>query len=295
MSFRGYLLSGLIVAALSASTAEAAGTVQVLRAASPTLGRVIPYLAYVPAEKPADGKRWPVVYLLHGRGGNEAEWFESGKLAPLLDTAIAEGRVQPMVVVTPDGGNSWYVDGWDRSSYIETAFTDDLIKAIDASFPTAACRQGRAIGGFSMGGWGAVLLALDHPTLYLAAISLSGAMPRPMTVEDLKTLPLNEVPYQGAFGDPFDIERFNKSNVFNRIDNLKGVSPKPVFWLHVGDGEESALIEGAALMHDRLRDAGAISNLTIDKGGHNFLTWRRSVIQALEWLSPQLVTTCPPR
>jgi S-formylglutathione hydrolase FrmB len=294
MNVKGYLLSSLMVASFSASTAQAAGSVQKLEAPSPTLGRSIAYLAYLPAEKPVDGQRWPVFYLLHGRGGTEAEWFDSGGLATRLDKAIAEGRIQPMVVITPGAGNSWYVDGPEQRNHIETAFSGDLVKAIDTTFPTAACREGRAIGGSSMGGWGAVLLSLDHPNLYLAAISLSGAMPRPMTVDDLKTLPLNEAPYQGAFGNPFDIERFNKSNVFNHIDHLKGVSNKPGFWFHVGDGEEASFIEGAALMHDRLREEGAISNLRIDKGGHNFLTWRRSVMQALEWLSPRLVTKCSP-
>lgn len=167
--------------------ASAAGIVEYdLEAPSPTLGRTIPYAVYKPFPFPAEGERWPVVYLLHGLTGADGDWFTWGNLAPILDRAIADGRIPPVVVVAPGAGDSWYVDNPDPGGLglIDTAFAVDLVAAIDASLPTAACREGRAIGGVSMGGAGAILQAINHPQTYVAAMSFSGALHRPMQPND---------------------------------------------------------------------------------------------------------------
>lgn len=285
-------LVALAVAMIFAAPASA-GTVEYkFEAESPTLGRAIPYAVYRPFPFPPEGERWPVVYLLHGLTGAGGDWFTWGNLAPILDQAIAEGRIPPLFVVAPSAGDSWYVDNPDPGSLglIDTAFATDLIAAIDKSLPTAACREGRAIGGFSMGGAGALLQVMNHPETYVAAMSLSGALHRPFEKGDLRRW----IPdlYKGAFGEPFDAARFNAANVFTRINALRRAKVKPDIYLTIGDNDYPDLIEASAMFHNQVRTTGVRSTLRIGAGPHYWETVQQAIIPALEWLAPKLDATC---
>jgi enterochelin esterase family protein len=279
-----------------AAPANAAGIVEYdLRAPSPTLGRSIPYALYKPFPFPAAGERWPVVYLLHGLTGADGDWFTWGNLGPILDRAIADGRIPPMLVVAPGAGDSWYVDNADPGGLglIDTAFATDLVAAIDASLPTAACREGRAIGGVSMGGAGALLQAINHPQTYVAAMSFSGALHRLMQPND----PRRWIPdlYGNVFGKPFDAARFNAANAFSRANSLRPLSQKQAFYLSIGDEDFPDLIEANAAFHNLLVTAKADSSLRIGPGRHYWDSWQQAIVPALEWLAPHLDSTCGSR
>ncbi|MDW6023801.1 alpha/beta hydrolase family protein [Mesorhizobium sp. BAC0120] len=288
MSLALFALFGIVAGA------NAAGIVEYgLKADSPVLGRPIPYAAYKPFPHPAEGERWPVVYLLHGLTGKDRDWFTWGNLGPILDQAIADGRIPPLIVVAPGFGDSWYVDNPDPGGYgrVDTALATDLVHAVDYRFPTAACRFGRAVGGLSMGGAGAVLQGLNHPDTYVAVMSLSGALHQPLAQDDPR---LRWIPslYRNVFGDPFDRERFNAANAFNRVGKLRMASQRPAFYLTIGDQDYPDLIEASALFHNKLRELGIDTTLRIGKGGHFWDTWQQAIIPALEWLAPKLDRTC---
>lgn len=288
------LAAALAAAITFAVPASAGGIVEYhLAAESPTLGRPIPYALYKPSDAPAAGERWPVVYLLHGHTGADGDWFTQGNIVPQLDRAIAEGRIPPMVVVSPGAGNSWYVDSPDPGGFglVGTAFATDLIAAIDNSLPTAACREGRAIGGLSMGGYGAILQAIDHPELYVGAMSFSGAMHRPMQQNDHRLGWIADL-YEGAFGNPFDAGRFNAANVFTRLDELRDVQQKPDFYLTIGKDDYADLVEASPAVDKLLRAAGANSTFQMASGKHDWDTWHAAIIPALEWLAPKLDPKC---
>ena len=106
---RPYFVAGVLFAlfANAASVANSASRLSMgLEAPSPVLGHTIRYWAYLPEDPLPRAQRYPVVYLLHGLHGNETRWFRSGLIAPLLDAAIAAGKIPPLIVVTPDGGDS---------------------------------------------------------------------------------------------------------------------------------------------------------------------------------------------
>jgi S-formylglutathione hydrolase FrmB len=288
-------LLSFVVAVLLVGGAHAAGIIEYgLKAPSPTLGRDIPYAVYKPFPSPAENEKWPVVYLLHGLSGADGDWFTWGNLGPILDRAIAEGRIKPMVVVAPGAGDSWYVDNPDAGGLgnVATAFTTDLIAAVEKSLPVAACREGRAIGGLSMGGVGAALLAIDNPDVYSAAISLSGAFHQPMAKGDPRLFWDLASLYHGAFGKPFDAERYNKANVFNHMNKLRRTKEKPAFWNFIGEDDYSDLIVGTVRFHNEAKEAGAESHLRVGPGRHFWETWQQSIMPALEWVSPRLQSGC---
>jgi len=277
-----------------AATGYAAGIVEYdLEAPSPTLGRPIPYAVYKPFPAPAEGERWPVVYLLHGLGGADGDWFTWGNLGPILDQAIANGRIPPMVVVAPGAGNSWYVDNPDPGGLglIDTAFATDLIAAVDGSLPTAACREGRAVGGLSMGGAGALLQAINHPETYVAAMSFSGALHRPMEARDPRDGWIPDL-YRNVFGTPFDAARFNAANAFTRVSTVRHMEEKPAFYLTIGDRDYPDLIESNAAFHNLLVSTKADASLRVGPGRHYWDTWQQAIVPALEWLAPKLDATC---
>ena len=131
------------------------------------------YLIYLPpgyAMQPA--QRYPVIYNLHGAGGNELH----GQLAAeILHEGIVSKRWPPMVMVMPNGGkNTYYKDSADGILMGETTIIRELIPHIDQSYRTIADRKGRAIEGFSMGGRGATRLALKYPEMFCSLFNQAG-------------------------------------------------------------------------------------------------------------------------
>lgn len=124
--------------------------------------------------------RYPVVYLLHGYGGNEMTWPKITKMS-----LVADAKKWGMIFVCPDGKNSWY---WDSpinpKSQYETYVAKELVSFIDANYKTIASPEGRAITGFSMGGHGALWLAINHQDVFGACGSLSGGV-------DIRPFPKN--------------------------------------------------------------------------------------------------------
>jgi S-formylglutathione hydrolase FrmB len=134
---------------------------------------------YLPPGYDTDGLRYPVLYLLHGGGGDQANWVTFGDVQTTADKASKK-----LIIVMPDGSNGtpdtrssnngvWY-DAPDGSVKNETYLIDDVIPYITRHFHTIDDRRGRIISGLSNGGLGSFLMAAKHPDLFIAASSMSG-------------------------------------------------------------------------------------------------------------------------
>ena len=127
--------------------------------------------------------RFPVVYLLHGYTGTNKLWtngayIEGLDIAKIADDLIAGGRIKPMILVAPDCHNkyrgSWYTNSPVTGNW-EDFVAKELIRHIDANYRTIADRNSRGIVGHSMGGHGAIKLAMKHPGTYCALYAMSPA------------------------------------------------------------------------------------------------------------------------
>jgi S-formylglutathione hydrolase FrmB len=128
-------------------------------------------------------KRYPVLYLLHGAGGDDTSWTAAGHAEAL--TAGSH-----MIVVIPSSGSGggyidWYNEGRFGVPRWETYHVDQLLPWVDASYPTIGARAARAVIGLSMGGYGAIEYAARHPDLFAAAESFSGTLDRTSFTGDL--------------------------------------------------------------------------------------------------------------
>ncbi len=163
-----------------ASKCSAPGTVEYVAFDDSTQGAVGDYQVYLPPCYAADtADRYPVVYLLHGAGHDDAYWLEVG-IVGAADDAIEHGKIAPTIFVMPDGGAT-FRQGRDGVTF-EKFLTDELVPRIDASYRTIATKDGRAVGGISMGGGVALTIASQAPALFTAVGGHSPAVNDPSAV-----------------------------------------------------------------------------------------------------------------
>lgn len=129
-----------------------------------------------PEYREDDFKRYPVLYLLHGYGGNRNSWINNTNIAKLITD-------YPMVIVFPESGRRWFINDFHDYCY-EDYLIQELICFIEAKKYVKAGRQARGIGGFSMGGAAAIFQALRYPSIFSVAFSHSGAFEGPLRVGD---------------------------------------------------------------------------------------------------------------
>lgn len=142
---------------------------------SKAAGEKVSYLLYLPPgyEKSAT-TRYPVTYWLHGLGGSQQG---APDYCERLTQAINAGKTPPMIVVFVNGMiDSFYCDSASQRRPVETVIIKELIPHIDATYRTITRREGRAIEGFSMGGFGAAHLGFKHPELFGAVSMIDAAL-----------------------------------------------------------------------------------------------------------------------
>lgn len=139
--------------------------------------RDVPIKVYTPPGYEQGRDRYPVVYNLHGGGGSpERQWERTGATVQ----GAMDGKVRPMIYVYANGlGNTLFLDYADGSVKVESMIVKELIPFIDRQYRTIASHEGRAIDGFSMGGFGALLIAFRNPQLFSSVVSYGAAMLSP--------------------------------------------------------------------------------------------------------------------
>ncbi|MBV8260236.1 MAG: esterase family protein, partial [Paraburkholderia sp.] len=238
------------------------------------LNRDWPYVVYLPSGYRADQNRYPVLYLLHGNNGEPMDWVTQGQLQTTVDGLIARHEVPPVVIVMPQGGTDWYVD---RKEKMETAFFQDLLPEIESHFAVEEGRDGRAIGGVSMGGFGALRYTLEHPDMFCGTLLLSPA------VYASDPPPSSAARHVGVFGDhQFDAQIWRTLN-YPALWKPYFARPWRVpFFIAAGD-DDLVIQAEASLLYTRLREAGNPAALRIVDGGHVWPVWRELLPAALRY------------
>lgn len=190
------------------------------------LGRDMTYRVVLPASIPP-GSKLPVVSLLHGAGGNFRDWSNN--------TDVARFGERALIRVMPDGDQSWYTNSAERShDRYEDCITHDLVDDVETRFGAATGRANRAIVGISMGGFGAVKLALRHPDLFAFSGGLSSALDvpgRPFSVVRIGQYRH----YRSIFG-PWRSASRRENDPFARASSVDPAK-MPYFFLTCGDNE----------------------------------------------------------
>ena len=190
---------------------------------SATIGKDVSYLIYLPpGYRQETGKRYPVIYWLHGTGGKQSR---GGELASKLDADIRDGEAPEMILVSVNGlrGTTLYCDSADGQWPLESVIINDLIPHIDEAYRTIATREARAIEGFSMGGFGAGHLGFKYPELFGTVSILDPAF---LTGLDPLDDPHPTWRGQVAYALGGDLDRYQANNPFQLLiknaDILRG-------------------------------------------------------------------------
>jgi S-formylglutathione hydrolase FrmB len=278
------------------------------------------YVVYLPAGYDAKpDARWPVFYYLHGLTGNETNWVRGGH----LDEA-ADALGLAAIVVMPDGDDSWYADSPRPIDYAkcladgtglfipkmqphkqtcvkhhayETYITKDLIGDVDTRFRTLARRESRAIAGLSMGGFGALELAMRHPDLFAAAASHSGvdsilyAGPHPYQKGKVELVTNPKVWGGSAMGE---LGTWVRAIFGDELANWQAHDPatlaaklepgKLALYLDCGTEDDFALQDGASYVHDILLDHKIEHAFFLGPGRHDVAFWSARVPESLKFL-----------
>jgi S-formylglutathione hydrolase FrmB len=165
---------GFVLAALVAVPAAEGRDLQTVEFFSPAVDRTMKYNILLPDDYETSTGRYPVLYLLHGLTQNYTVWGLANG-APFYSGLYAD-----LIVVMPDAGNSWYVNWGEnedgQSNNWEDHVIRDVVSHVDWNFRTIARREGRAMTGLSMGGFGAVTMGLRNPEMFISIGSTSGAL-----------------------------------------------------------------------------------------------------------------------
>jgi S-formylglutathione hydrolase FrmB len=306
---------------LVATPPTAPGKVDTYRFPAAALGVDKDVVVWLPAGYEASTKRYPVIYLLHGLGGSETDFVELGGLAATADALGLEA-----IVVMPDGDAHFYINAaaptdYDacmkerrgifgpqtpesfcvRSPRYEDYMTQDLVGFVDSTFRTIAERNGRGLAGFSMGGFGALMLAMRHPDLYAAAASHAGVAALlyagPWPYDAAKATVTDDVSHwgensgamgawiRGLFGhDVSNWRAHDPAFIAQRLE--KGAL---ALYLDAGDADDFRLDAGAHHLHEVLGKAGVKHAFTIVPGGRHNLAYIRSRLgDGLAFLAKQL-------
>jgi S-formylglutathione hydrolase FrmB len=234
---------------------------------SRTLDRDIAYRAIVPG---GGGKR-SAIYLLHGLFGNCDNFIDLTRVVEYAETC-------GLAVITPDGGDSWYVQSAaDDHEKFESFFFNEFISAAENKFPLKRNRRSRGIAGISMGGYAALKLAVRRPEMFAFAASSSGAFHAPLLSPDNTGPGWDEMQdsIMHAFG-PAGSETRRSNDLFRMVDEFADDIVKlPAIFLDCGKDDSFLKVNRSfadELLHKNIPH-------TYDKasGGHDWDYWDKSV------------------
>lgn len=257
---------------------------------SKILGQDVKYSIILPEDYFVSKKSYPVVYLLHGLGDNESSWLEYGRVSQVADKATTEKQITPMIFVMPQGFRNYYVNEFTGKFLYEDMFIKELVPYIDKQYRTIADKEHRATMGYSMGGFGALVLPLRNPDVFTVSVPLSISV---RTDEQYKTEEASGWDDQwgrlfggvGTTGNERITEYYKQHSPFHifaqqdlaRYKNLK-------LYIDNGDDEET-LCRSNEELHMLLRDRNFPHEFRVRNGGHEFVFWRDALPNGLRFMS----------
>ena len=190
---------------LTSPTYAAPGRVECNSVSSKILARAVPFCVVLPASFDADkSRRYPILYFLHGLGDNEQFLVHSG-LWNVVEDMRDRHELKEFLIATPDGGSGFYINSKDGKNRYEDFLIEEFLPFIEKRYRVSPGRVNRAVGGVSMGGYGALHLAFHHPQLFNSVSAHSAAL-----VENIPTFAadaqrsMHTRVFGGVFGNPLD-------------------------------------------------------------------------------------------
>jgi len=282
----GSLLGLLVVPAGSRSSAEpaleatdAASRIECSVVASKVLGRKVRFCAVLPAAYDAQpARRFPVLYWLHGLGQNEQSFVSAGG-STVLDDLRSRGTVGNFIVVTPDGGRSFYLNSRDGHNRYEDFFIREFLPAMERRYRIQAGRSTRGVSGVSMGGFGALHFGLKYPELFGSASAHSAAvMQEPPAV---MTTGARLGFFEEIFGRPVDRAYWERESLFTLASRAPAAQKWKIYF-DCGSEDDFGFDEGNRALDHTLTADGIAHEFHLYPGGHGWNYFAKHLPASLE-------------
>ncbi|MFZ0522350.1 MAG: alpha/beta hydrolase family protein [Candidatus Acidiferrales bacterium] len=248
---------------------------------SDSLNRDGHYQILLPKEY-SRGGQFPVLYLLHGLYGDDRNWETRTGLKNYA-------RNLPLLIVMPDADDSWYTNSATvPQDKFEDFIARDLIAEIDGKYRTIRARRGRAIAGLSMGGYGAVKMALKYPKLFAFAGSLSGALNAAQNLDSLR--PDFRAKLLAVFGNEGSPTR-EENDVFLLLKKTPDQTPLPYLYLACGASDSFLDTNRAFVLQLSSRKIEYEYHET--PGGHTWEYWDGALPPILQAIQRKVTSFAP--
>jgi S-formylglutathione hydrolase FrmB len=237
---------------------------------SKILERAVPFCVLLPPSYDAEKtRRYPILYLLHGLGDNEEFLVHSGGMN-LVEDLWEQHQLGEMLIVTPAGGVSFYINSHDGKRRYEDFFLQEFMPGVEKRYRAQAGRGSRGIAGISMGGYGALHIAFQHPQLFVAVAAHSAALIEKLpniTAENSRQMSQLRV-LGPAFGSPFDSAFWNQNDPVRiaRAANLAGLK----IYFDCGSEDDYGFELGAGTLDKMLTSRHIAHEFHLYPGGHDW-------------------------
>jgi len=264
----------LAVAALSAlvhSRPAASLKNDCLAVPSALLGRAVDACVVLPdQDAPRATGRYPTLYYLHGLFEDDRSWIERGG-EQILEELLSGHEAGPFIVVLPDGGRTFYVNSYDGHVRYEDFFIQELVPYIDRHYPTIPDRGARGISGTSMGGYGALHLAMRHPDMFGSASAQSAALlekfPHPIPAEGRWGFYARVL--QESFGSPLNEQYWEANSPLMLAEHPSQFASLKLYF-DCGDHDRYGFEEGAEVLDRTLTNRGFPHEFSLRAGNHGW-------------------------
>ncbi len=285
---RFFLLGNLVGLFFLSSTAQSQGRIDCNALNSRILHQVMHFCVLLPPGYRADSKtRYPVLYFLHGLGENEQTLFETGGWN-LIEDLHQQHKIGEFFIVAPEGDRSFFVNSADGKVRYEDFFLREFMPYVERKYSVRPGRQGRAITGVSMGGYGALRMAFAHPELFSSASAESAALitdsPQTLDTAMRSGSQLGRV-LGSVFGRPINVPHWRDNSPFVLAKlNAAGLR-KLAIYFNCGEDDDFGFEKGAEALHQQLQAEGIRHEYHLYPGDHSLTYFMTHIGEVLEFHS----------
>jgi S-formylglutathione hydrolase FrmB len=257
------------------------------------LKRPVRYCVQLPANyataKDAHGQiaRYPVLYFLHGLGDNEQTLFKTGGWT-LIEDLRERQKIGNFLIVAPEGRTSFYINSADGKDRYSDFFLQEFIAFIEKKYRVKPGRTGRAIGGISMGGFGALRMAFAYPQLFSSVSAQSAALilvsPQNINAAARSGSPVVRA-LTGVFGNPIDAAHWQANNPFVLAKRNRELLRKLAIYFNCGQNDDYGFEKGAAALDKQLTEAHIPHEYHLYSGDHSLTYFLSHLGETMEFHS----------
>ena len=281
-----------ILLLLVVTTAFAQGHIDCSSLQSRILKRPVHYCVQTPSDYDANQAkgqlpRYPVLYFLHGLGDNEQTLFKTGGWT-LVEDLRQHHKIENFLIVAPEGRTSFYINSADGKDRYSDFFLREFMPFIEKTYRVQPGRAGRAIGGISMGGYGALRLAFAYPELFSSVSAQSAALILD-SPKDINTAARSGSPVvralTGVFGNPINVAHWQANNPFVLAKKNQAALKKLAIYFNCGENDDYGFEKGAAALDKQLTAEGIRHQYRSYPGDHSLSYFLTHLGETMEFAS----------